>query len=132
MKQWKRVAALSVLVLLAALAPPAVAKKGEPERVKVQHILIGFKRSVRGKTIDRTRLQAKRLASQLLIRAEEGEDFNALVTEYTDDKAPGVYLVTNTDVRPVAGGMKRDSENPRPRSRRKTMLKSDQIHAQKL
>jgi foldase protein PrsA len=91
--------------LLAAL--PVHARKGEPDKVVVQHILVGFKKSVPGKTLDRTKQQAKALASDLLRRAEEGEDFDALVKEYTDDRYPGMMLLTNKDAPRVSGGTMR-------------------------
>ena len=47
------------------------------------------------------------MANELLKRAQEDEDFDALVEEYTDDKYPGIFLLTNTGVRPIPGARKR-------------------------
>jgi len=73
----------------------AQAKKGEPDQVIVQHILIGFKKSVRGKEIARSRKQARALAMSLMDRIEAGEDFDALVKEYTNDSYPGIMHLIN-------------------------------------
>jgi len=88
----------------AAAAKPAAA---EPERIKVQHILIGFAGSVPGKEITRTQEEAKTLAYELLKRARGGEDFGALVKQYTDDSAPGIYAMANRGVPPKPGEYQR-------------------------
>jgi parvulin-like peptidyl-prolyl isomerase len=69
--------------------------KEEPQYVTVQHILIGFTGSVPGRAITRTQAEAKELAEDLLARAKSGEDFDALVKEYTDDTHPGIYKMAN-------------------------------------
>ena len=101
-----RIGVVVACCLLAAL--PAGARKGEPDQVVVQHILIGFKRSVPNKTIERSRKEARALAESLFDRAVAGEDFDALVKEYTDDQYPGKMLLTNKGVNPVRGGRTRD------------------------
>ena len=78
---------------------------GEPGFITVQHILIGFTKpnegrpggtsSVPGKTITRNRQDAEKLANDLLKRGTDGEDFGALVKEFTDDSAPGIYKMAN-------------------------------------
>jgi parvulin-like peptidyl-prolyl isomerase len=75
----------------------------EPERIKIQHILIGFSGSVPGKPITRTLEQAKTLAYDLLKRAKAGEDFAALVKANTDDAFPGIYALANKGVTPQQG-----------------------------
>jgi peptidyl-prolyl cis-trans isomerase D len=89
-------------VLLVALAG-AMATLGatdvfarEPDVIVVQHILIGFKKTVPDKPQERTKREARALADELVERAEAGEDFDALVKEYTNDNYPGVYKLTNT------------------------------------
>jgi hypothetical protein len=73
----------------------------EADAIKVQHILIGFKDAVgfQGRAPagaqNRTQEQAKELADSLLKRARDGEDFGALVKEFTDDSPPGIYGMTN-------------------------------------
>ena len=74
------------------------ASKAESEYVTVQHILIGFTGSVPEKTITRTQTEAKKLAEELLARAKAGEDFDALVREYTNDSHPGIYKMANLGV----------------------------------
>jgi foldase protein PrsA len=72
--------------------------KPEPDRITVQHILIGFEGSLRGKTITRTKAEAQALAEELLKKAQAGEDFDALVKEFTDDSHPGIYSMANHGV----------------------------------
>ncbi len=75
-----------------------------PEQVTVQHILIGFTGSIPGKDITRTKEEAEQLARQLLERARAGEDFAALVREYTEDQSPGIYAMSNVTVTPPKSG----------------------------
>lgn len=76
--------------------PPAT--KAEPEHIRVQHILVGFTGSVRGKNITRSQDEARVSAYSLLDRARAGEDFDALVKEHTDDAWPGIYAMANRGV----------------------------------
>lgn len=102
--------ALLVLLLAGCLAAPASlagGDEGEPAQITVQHLLIGYKRTVPNKKLDRSRREAKELAESLLARAEEGEDFDLLVKEFTDDKYPGFYLLVNNDEPMIPGGRKR-------------------------
>jgi hypothetical protein len=87
-----------------AVTPPAEAAAPAPapaaEHIKLQHILIAFAGKVPGKNITRTQDEARALAAQVLERAKKGEDFDALVKTYTDDRAPGIYSLANTGVTP--------------------------------
>jgi hypothetical protein len=74
----------------------------EPDRITVQHILIGFTGSVPGKTINRTKEEARTLAYSLLERARGGEAYDALVREFTDDSWPGTYGMANRGVTPAS------------------------------
>lgn len=85
----------------AAAAAPAAA--AEPERITIQHVLIGFQGSVPGKNITRTLEEAKTLAGDILKRASGGEDFDALVKQYTDDSHPGIYTLVNNGLVPGQG-----------------------------
>ena len=67
----------------------------QPDQISVQHLLIGFKGSVPGKPITRTKEEAKQLAEDLFEKAKSGADFDALVKEHTDDSHPGVYTMAN-------------------------------------
>lgn len=92
---------LSVLIVTLLLLSPVSSldagntSQGEPEHVVVQHILIGFNRSIPGKKIDRAKKDAKALATQIFERARAGEEFDALVREYTDDSHPGIIRMAN-------------------------------------
>ena len=103
---------LPVLVLgLLWNGPAATQEKAEgtePERIRVQHLLIGFKGSLGGKKyLERDKKQAEALAKQLLERATSEEDFAALVKEYTDDSYPGIYKMVNKKIQPLAGELRR-------------------------
>lgn len=80
----------------------------EPEHIQVQHILIGFKGSVSGKSITRSKEEAKTLAYQLLEQAQAGADFDQMVRQYTDDSPPGIYGMSNKGVTPARGEYARD------------------------
>jgi hypothetical protein len=101
-------AAFLLATALAAAAPEAPPAK-EPDLVLVQHILVGFKRSVKGKTLARTKAEAEALAADLLKRARAGEDFDALVKANTDDTYPGVFLLTNAGVPARSGSRPRSA-----------------------
>ncbi len=72
----------------------------EPDRIAVQHILIAFKGSIPKPAVTRSKEEAKKLAQEVLERAQKGEDFAALVKEYTDDEYPGIYRMSNKGVTP--------------------------------
>lgn len=77
-----------------------VKPKINPQHIQVQHILIGFKGSVPGKNITRTKDEAKALAAQILEESRKGTDFNLLVEKFTDDSPPGIYGMSNFGVPP--------------------------------
>jgi len=81
----------------------------QPEAVTVQHILIGFKRSIPDKKVDRNKAEARELANDLLERAKgmDQKEFTALVEEYTDDSPPGIYILVNEGQPLVRGARKR-------------------------
>ena len=90
---------LSAVVLLSACSKKQdeqqAAAEPEPERIEVQHILIAFQGSVPGKNVTRTQSEAADLAQEILQKAQQGENFDALVKQYTDDAYPGRYKMTN-------------------------------------
>ena len=100
----RAVSALTLPMLIWSCNP---VKKEEPRYVTVQHVLIGFKGSVRGKNITRTKEEARVLAEDILKRAKAGEDFGALVQEYTDDSFPGIYKMSNHGIPAPPGGSAR-------------------------
>ena len=87
--------------------PTAPAPGVEPDKIRVQHCLIGFadqgRSTVPGKPITRTKEEAKALAYDILDRAKKGEDFDGLVKKYTDDSHPGIYGMTNNGKPPIGG-----------------------------
>lgn len=88
--------ALAGLLVSSLNVPSGLAKKAaEPDVVVVQHILIGIKGKVRGKDVTRSKKDAQVLAEKLYQRALDGEEFDALVEEFTDDKVPGIMRLTN-------------------------------------
>jgi hypothetical protein len=86
---------IGLALWLGATGCGTATQSGEPDFITVQHILIGYKGSVRGKSITRTAGEAKQLATELLERAQQGEDFDGLVREYTNDSSPGIYKMAN-------------------------------------
>jgi hypothetical protein len=84
----------------AAAGTMPVKPKVVPAHIVVQHILIGFKGSVPGKEIERTKDQAKQLAYEILASARKGDNFDELVKKWTDDSPPGIYGMSNLGVPP--------------------------------
>ena len=70
------------------------------DHILVQHVLVGFQGSVAGKNITRTQAEAEVLANEILAKAKAGDDFGALVQQYTDDAYPGIYGLANSGVTP--------------------------------
>jgi hypothetical protein len=79
----------------------STAPEKEPDHIRVQHILIGFKGSVPGKNITRTVDEAKTLAYSLVDSAKSGVNYDDLVARHTDDSAPGIYGLSNKGVAPA-------------------------------
>jgi hypothetical protein len=101
----KRSSILSVVILGALLVSTAAASGAfvsaeEPDHIAVQHILIAFKGSIPKPTVTRSKDEAKKMAQEVFERAQKGEDFDALVKEYTDDEYPGIYRLANKGVTP--------------------------------
>jgi hypothetical protein len=69
--------------------------QGEPAYITVQHCLISFRGKLPGKPIRRTKEDAEALAKELLEKANAGENFDQIVSKYTDDSAPGIYRMAN-------------------------------------
>jgi hypothetical protein len=77
-----------------------VSCKKEPDHITVQHVLISFKGSIPKDTVTRTMEDAEKLAHEIFEKAKKGEDFDALVKEFTDDQYPGVYKMSNFNAEP--------------------------------
>ena len=74
--------------------------KKEPEHLTVQHVLIAFKGSIPEEKVTRTKEQAEALAQEIFTRAKQGESFDELVKNYTDDSYPGIYSMSNVNIPP--------------------------------
>lgn len=75
----------------------------EPDQITVQHCLIGFRGTLPGKNVTRSKEEAARLAAQILTAARDGEDFGQLISTYTDDSPPGIYKMANSGVQANMG-----------------------------
>ena len=101
------VLSLAVLVVFGCQSKEDSEPAAEPDYVTVQHILIAFSGTIPGKDITRSVDEARVLAEELFERAKSGEDFDALVKEYTDDRYPGTYRLTNFDAPLMQGAHER-------------------------
>jgi len=84
----------------------------EPDVITVQHCLIGFQGSVPGKPISRTKEEAKELAERLLKLLKDGDKFEEIINQFTDDSPPGIYKMTNNGVRQIPGAYPRGGMVP--------------------
>jgi hypothetical protein len=91
-------AAASIAFAAGGCSGPGRPGDVEPERVTVQHVLVSFAGKLPGRSIKRSEEEARLLAQKILERARSGEDFDALVREYTDDSHPGIYRMSNRSV----------------------------------
>ena len=73
-----------------------MAKPEQPdENIEIQHILISFKGAPRmPPTVTRSKEEAKTLAQKVYADVMNGENFDALVKQYTNDSHPGIYPMT--------------------------------------
>jgi hypothetical protein len=62
--------------------------------IELQHILIAFQGAPRMTGITRSKEEAKVRAQKVYAEAVGGADFLALLKQYTDDSAPGIYPMT--------------------------------------
>ncbi len=105
-----RAALASVAFLVVACSDPpddtplgrdAAAVLARPEegvkQVRLQHILLAFVGAKRGSESGHTEDEARKLAGDVLARARAGEDFTALMKQYSGDEGPGTYLLTQED-----------------------------------
>jgi PPIC-type PPIASE domain len=84
----------------------------EPDVITVQHCLIGFRGSVPDKPITRTKEEAKELAERLLKLLKDGDKFEEIINQFTDDSPPGIYKMTNHGVREIPGAYTRGGMVP--------------------
>ncbi|UQA61909.1 peptidylprolyl isomerase [Polyangium aurulentum] len=79
----------------AVAPPPAPTAKAEapPEQVAAQHVLVAYKGAKNApKGVTRSKDEAKKRAEEVAAKAKAGEDFTALVREYSDDAATAERL----------------------------------------
>lgn len=74
------------------------------EKIEIQHILIGFQGAPRLRGVTRSKDEAKALAQKVYAEAIGGGDFDALVKQYTNDSAPGIYPMTKAGRAGMAKG----------------------------
>lgn len=66
-------------------APPA-APAADDTRIAASHVLIQYKGSMRaGANITRTKDEARKLATEVMMKAKKGQDFAALAKQYSDE-----------------------------------------------
>lgn len=99
-------AAVSTTTSVSVLSDPCPAAGEDPascpkkpatvdDKIKVGHILIGWKGSLPGKPVERSKPEALKLASEVAHEArKQGSDFVALMWKNSQDPGPGVYDVT--------------------------------------
>ncbi len=93
---------------------PPVDLHGEPERIRIQHVLISFAGT--RTTATRSKEEAETLAKDIFERAKKGEDFASMVMEYSDDPGgkmsnpPGSYSLLNKGQYPPELSPEQDQE----------------------
>jgi foldase protein PrsA len=76
---------------------PEKAANGQPAIITVQHVLISFEGSERSEQ-KRSRAEAEKLAFEIINRAKNGEDFEKLMKEFSNDPGGGTYTLVNDGV----------------------------------
>ncbi len=69
--------------------------------IKVQHILVSFEGLRAGADSGRTKAEAEVLANEILERAKNGEDFDSMMRQYSNDPGPGVYVLADYGFDPL-------------------------------
>jgi len=67
------------------------------DKVTVRHVLVAFVGAVRGSESGRSFSEARALTLDVLTRARAGEDFSALMKQYSTDEGGGTYTLTQND-----------------------------------
>ncbi|MDI3286452.1 peptidylprolyl isomerase [Polyangium sp. 15x6] len=71
----------------------AAAPEKPPEWITAQHVLVAYKGAKNApKTVTRSKADAKKRAEEVAAKAKAGDDFTALVKEYSDDAATAERL----------------------------------------
>ncbi|MBL8740950.1 MAG: peptidylprolyl isomerase [Myxococcales bacterium] len=66
-------------------AAPSPTASGPVEEIAAQHVLIMWKGVKNSKGVTRSKADAKKLAEEVRDKARRGDDFSALVTQYSED-----------------------------------------------
>jgi parvulin-like peptidyl-prolyl isomerase len=64
------------------------------EKVRVQHVLVAFVGAKRGSESKRTFAEARKLTDDVLARARAGEDFTALMKQFSYEEGSGIETLT--------------------------------------
>lgn len=84
--------------MLASIAEQGARPEHGASVVTIQHLLVGVSGGVSGVT--RGPLEAEGFAAELLARAQNGEDFDLLVKNHTNEVHPGIYTLSAADSEP--------------------------------
>lgn len=79
-------------LLRADIADLTARAERSANQIEVQHLLVSFAGKAGNAT--RSRDDAESLAASLYSRIKAGEDFDALVKEFTNDSHPGIYKMS--------------------------------------
>ena len=102
-----RLALLTLIVLFAvsgckrgvsATPEQLKAAEGQPSQVVVQHVLIGFDSSSLKDKAKRSFSEAQVLSKKIYRDAKAGEDFDELVSTFSDAEKPGIMTINNYGV----------------------------------
>jgi hypothetical protein len=89
-------------------SPIKPGSSSQPDRVRVQHVLIAFKGTPQAPaSVTRSQDEAEVLAKEILGRAKRGEDFQSLIKTFSTDSGTGQYNLVNDGVPPRGGETKR-------------------------
>ena len=84
--------AAALEALRAHIAKLQAAPEHDAGIVQVQHVLLAFQGANRSRAT-RSKDEAEQLAAEIYARALAGEEFGALMAEYSDDSGPGIYTM---------------------------------------
>jgi foldase protein PrsA len=84
----------AVAALDADVAALAARAEHDADAIEVQHVLIAFQGAPKISGVTRSLDDAHRLAAEVYARAKQGEDFTALMKEFSNDSGPGRYPMT--------------------------------------
>jgi parvulin-like peptidyl-prolyl isomerase len=91
---------------ISSLMPASGGPATPPPKISVAHVLIAVKGGGVA-TASRTEEEARDLATQIMVRARMGEDFDALAKEYSEDPGGGPYTMANHGQPTPPGGYAR-------------------------